>query len=223
MGEIKPIYTIPELVKKLSDPKALISNRDKEFANLAESLMRNFQIKKGKDQLYWMTEIEFYIYTDEHRDIITYPRNCPAGVWFFHPSGVDIAFESEADPQARTLVRKPELTSTSVFGGILIRGIVSVDDSAIYADGPIKVCDELFDQFNAIKSPKNFPKIVKADYPRIVSVKRGIREGMKEEGKTKVPKIRYYYRDWQIPEEKLIEEHDKYRMKEYRFYIDPRP
>ena len=227
MGTFK---TPEELKDALAHPERLLSNPKKvfeRFMGFAESLMNNFQIKKGNKR-YWMTEIEFYIYSDKHKDIITYPRNCPEGAWFFHRSGVDITFKSEVDSHARILVRKPELTSTSLFGGILIRGIVMADNPTIYADGPFKVCDELFDHFNAIKTPRNFPKIVKADSPRTVCVKSGIREGMKEEGKTKVPKIlSEYYCEKQRNDGKLIElytkEHDKYREKEYRFYIDPRP
>ena len=220
------INTIPELCDKLSTPQSLVSDPVVEFERFAKGLMRNFQIKKG-DKLYWMTDIELDIYSDEHKDIITYPRNSPAGVWFFHRSGVDITFKSEVDPHARTLVRKPELTSASVFGGILLRGIVMDGNPSINADGPYKVCDELFDQFNAYETPRNFPRIVMASSPRSVEVKRKVRVGMDEKAETKVPKIlSENYCKEQGHDEKLIElftkEHDDYRKREYRFYIDSR-
>lgn len=219
MDQKKPINTKAELIKALSAPKDLIHDGVGKFEELAKALMNNFQIKKGNNR-YWMTDIEFYIYTDSHRDIITYPRNCEAGKWFFHASGVDISFKSEVDSNARNLVRKPELSSQSVFGGILIRKIVMDGNPSIEADGPIKVIDELFDQFNALNPPADFPLIVPANSPREVSVQSSIRVGMKEEGRTKVPKILYNYSGWQIPEEQLIQSHDTYREKRYRFFVD---
>lgn len=219
-GDIQSnITSIKNLLEKLSTPESLLDKPEVKFLNLAESLMNNFQIKKGNNR-YWIIDIEFYIYTDSHRDIITYPRNCEAGRWFFHASGVDISFKSEVDSNARNLVRKPELSSQSVFGGILIRKIVMDGNPSIEADGPIKVIDELFDQFDALKAPENFPILVTANSPRNHSVQSSIRVGMKEEGKTKVPKILYNYSDWQIPEEQLIQSHDTYRMRSYRFFVD---
>lgn len=91
---------------------------------------------------------------------------------------------------------------------------------SIEAPGPIKVIDELFDRFDALKAPKDFPIIVAAKSPRDNSVHSDIRVGMKEEGKTKVPKILYNYSGWQIPEEELIRSHDTYRVKHYRFFVD---
>ena len=220
MDHNKPINTKAELIKALSTPVDLIQKGVGKFEELAKALMNNFQIKKGEN-LYWMTDIEFYIYTDSHRDIITYPRNCEAGRWFFHASGVDISFKSKVElkkhPKRQMM---PFLTKDAVFGGILIRKIVMDGNPSIEANGPIKVIDELFDQFDALKAPENFPIIVTANSPREDSVKSSIRVGMREEGKTKVPKILYNYCGWQIPEEQLIKSHDIYREKCYRFFVD---
>ena len=214
--------TIEELKDALAAPERLVKNPQKvfdEFKGFAASLMKNFQIEKG-DNRYWMTDIEFYIYTDSHRDIITYPRNCEAGRWFFHASGVDISFKSKVElkkhPKRQMM---PFLTKDAVFGGILIRKIVMDGNPSIEANGPIKVIDELFDQFDALKAPENFPIIVTANSPRANSFQSSIRVGMKEEGKTKVPKILYNYSGWQIPEEQLIKSHDTYREKRYRFFV----
>lgn len=215
--------TIEELKDALAAPERLVKNPEevsKEFKGFATSLMNNFQIEKGNNR-YWMTDIEIYIYTDSHRDIITYPRNCEAGRWFFHASGVDISFKSKVElkkhPKRQMM---PFLTKDAVFGGILIRKIVMDGNPSIEADGPIKVIDELFDQFDALKAPEDFPIIVAAKSPRDNSVHSDIRVGMKEEGKTKVPKILYNYSGWQIPEEELIRSHDTYRVKHYRFFVD---
>lgn len=53
-----------------------------------------------------MTDIEFYLYTSSHKDIITYPRNSEAGQCFFHSSGVDISFESNVDTKVMKRTQK---------------------------------------------------------------------------------------------------------------------
>ena len=174
--KVMEINTIEGLRDSLSKPKDLICKGEGQFENLAKALMNNFQIQKGENR-YWMTDIEFYVYTDSHRDIITYPRNCKAGMWFFHQSGVDISFESEVDPEARFFVKKPELATTSVFGGILIRGIVMEGNPSINPDGPIKVCDELFEKFDAFGNPVGFPQIVPASKARGVTPTQATRYG----------------------------------------------
>ena len=173
MGRETLIETIDELRNSLSNPKNLISEGVGKFDNLAKALMNNFQIKKG-DKLYWMTEIEFYLFHDEHLDIITYPRRCDAGMWFFHASGVDITFASSfpndsleslkqhQEQQQKPKQQKPFLDKGATFGGILIRGIEAVDDKDWKVPGPIKVCDELFDKFNAFGELEGFPEIVPA-------------------------------------------------------------
>lgn len=220
MDHKRLINTEKELIEDLSTPLKWIDSETGtgKFDDLAFALLNNFQIQKG-DNRYWMTDIEFYIYTDSHRDIITYPRNCGAGRWFFHPSGVDISFESEVDPEARIFVKKPKLTESSVFGGILIRGIVMEGNPLVNPDGPIKVCDELFDHFNAFDSLDNFPKIVPANSKRTVSIKCEKRVGMKEKGETKVPKILKNYESTQIPREELIKAHNLYQQESYRFKV----
>jgi len=129
---------------------------------LAEELFQFYVIQKG-DVHYWLTDIEFYLYHDQRRDIITYPRNCKAGEWFFHPSGVDIAFESNVKKDGK----KPELTKDAFFGGILIRGIkknVSECKHVLF-DGPMLSCDELFDKFDAFGEVNNFPKLIRVSKP----------------------------------------------------------
>ena len=219
------INTIKELEDKLSDPKTLISTRDKEFANLAKSLMRNFQIKKGNNQLYWITDIEYYIYTDSHRDIITYPRNCEAGRWFFHASGVDISFKSKVsiEQHPKSKKRMPYLDKTAVFGGILIRGIID-SDGALPISGPMKVCDALFDQFNAFDAPDNFPQIEEATIPRNVQVacdEEG-RYGLNREPEKKVKSILYNYSgidESYITRPELITKYGEYLDARYRYRV----
>lgn len=222
MDQNKPINTKAELIKALSTPEDLIQKGVGKFEELAKALMNNFQIKKG-DKLYWMTDIEFYVYTDSHRDIITYPRNCEAGWWFFHASGVDISFKSKVElkehPKKHQMM--PFLTKDAVFGGILIRGIVRDFDGAPI-DGPMKVCDELFDQFNAFYPPADFPLIVPAKESRDVQViadKDG-RYGLKDNAIEKVKSIRYNYSgidEMHFKDGDLEAEYSKYLKAKYRF------
>ena len=213
---------IDVLQDMLSAPESLLDDPEGKFLNLAKYLMNTFQIKKG-DKLYWMTDIEFYIYTDSHRDIITYPRNCEAGRWFFHASGVDISFKSKVElkehPKKHQLM--PYLTKDAVFGGILIRGIVRDFDGAPI-DGPMKVCDELFDQFNAFYPPADFPLIVPAKESRnaqVIPDKDG-RVGLKDNAIEKVKSIRYNYSGidgMHFKEGDLEEGYRKFLKAMYRF------
>lgn len=89
------------------------------FNEVATELMNHYCILKHDsrddcDIIYRFAEIEFYLYdaNEQDIDINTYCRDCKCEEWFFHTSGVDIAFE--------TIREDNELMR---FGGILIRGI----------------------------------------------------------------------------------------------------
>ena len=169
--EIKEIKDL----KNYLSPNWLLDDKqkiDKKFEELAHFILEKTAIQKG-DKLYFINDIEFYFYSDNHRDIITYPRNCKAGEWFFHPSGVDIALESNVEMTVTSKgVRKAKLSNEAKFGGILIRGISLVspeefeDEAKIKLDGPIKVMDTLFDKFDAFDKPNNLPKLIYDNTPR---------------------------------------------------------
>lgn len=220
------IRTIEELRKALSTD--LVKNDaglNNKFSLLANSLFNNFQIKKG-ERYYWMTEVEFYLYHDGHKDIITYPRECKAGMWFFHASGVDISFESKVEfkENARNKKMMPYLTKDAVFGGILLRGIVSVDQDASPVNGPMKVCDELFDRFDALSAPKDFPRIIEATKTRDVVFKDGFpdkRYGLNPYAEKKVESILLYnYSDidtGQLTKDELVKGYKTYLEAKNRF------
>ncbi len=71
------------LKKLLSKDYNDIRDYDNFFAEIAQELMCNYVITTDKT-LYEIIEIEFYLYTPEHRDVITYPRIIDEGRWFFH-------------------------------------------------------------------------------------------------------------------------------------------
>lgn len=91
----------------------------KRFGEMADILMNGYCIRKtdsrtGECILFRFAETEFYLYdsAEPDMDTRTYCRDCRCAEWFFHYSGVDLAFVTER--QGNELTR---------FGGILIRGV----------------------------------------------------------------------------------------------------
>lgn len=80
-----------------------------DFQFIAVQLFRNYHIRKGEYR-YDFLELEFYYHNEKHPEKCVYPRNSYAGDWFFHLSGVDIAFKSDQDK--------------GFYGGILVRALV---------------------------------------------------------------------------------------------------
>lgn len=97
----------------------------KVFDDIAKILLNKVAICKG-EKIFYIKDIEFYLYENNHRDIITYPRICKAGQWFFHPSGIDISFESSVEVNSNDYeLFQPILNEDAFFGGVLIRAIYS--------------------------------------------------------------------------------------------------
>lgn len=156
---------ISELKEKLS-----LSNCPKEqneffeyFKVIANLLMNKCVISK-EGVNYEILEIEFYLFTPHHQDVISYPRDTKVGQWFFHQSGVDLTFESD----------------NKYFGGILIRGLRNIDTGQLTL-GPQKCVDLLWDKSDAFKIQENEYPIIKVacqkldenirNYPRWIPVK----------------------------------------------------
>ena len=81
-----------------------------ELENIAKILMNEYYISNGT-HLYRPLEIEFYIYLKDisksekrHADEHVYPRTAETGRIFFHQSGMDICFTSQAVWKTATLV-----------------------------------------------------------------------------------------------------------------------
>ncbi len=148
-----------ELKNLLDLSNVEINNIEQRFKEIANCLFQECCIKKGNDQ-YKFLEIEFYYYTKDFEDIITYPRNVSSGKWFFHDSGVDITFESKCtDTDCSCDRRKP---NEDYFGGILIRSLLKNDKEII--TGPLKCSWSLFDVIDAFM-------LEKEDLPLIVNNK----------------------------------------------------
>ena len=151
---------LKELLTKESLLENGVNGLEEKFDEIAEILLTKTKIVKGKKNTknykeYYITDIEFYLYCDGHEDIITYPRNCEAGDWFFHDSGVDISFGSNLSFEDDKAI----LENNSFFGGILLRGIKPVggySSSKNLTDAPKNIVDELFDKFSAFEESEHF-------------------------------------------------------------------
>lgn len=144
------LMTIAEFKQLLNIPvEASQEAIRSRFALLAEALFRDFQIEKG-GEVYDLLEIEFYFWNAVHQDEITYRRQCPAGMWYFHPSGVDISFASDSNR----------------YGGILLRSVVRVAPKPEIIAGPLRLVDHLFDYWDMTGDDVSFqPRLVLKSQP----------------------------------------------------------
>lgn len=189
------------------------------FESIAQELLTSYVIQKGEVK-YRLTDIEFYLYRDGHKDIITYPRISPAGSWFFHSSGVDITFESDVFFPKHS--KKPRLTTNAFFGGILIRGIEKIVHGGKNEPftGPMLSCDELFDQFDAFGNVQNFPRLVpcKPMEGQIVQLKS--RFGLNPYADKKVDSIlKYNYVGSDIDREVLVQAYKDFLNAPYHYVL----
>lgn len=222
--------TLADLTEKMSLRNLKKSGPELEqlFKEIAQSLFTEFWITKGA-QHYRLTDIEFYLFHKGHRDIITYPRECPAGTWFFHDSGVDIAFESKVGGYGTHPKNKkclPILTEDSIFGGILIRGIepeesLQLPEGAIVKlDGPKKACYHLFDQFSAIAPDKTIPCLEPSAIKKEITMPEPIaREGFPDDADGKVKSILSNYSSSYLTEKELIPAYRQYFGAKYHYSL----
>lgn len=197
------------------------------FKEIAGILLNKTAILKG-DKKYYIKDVEFYLYNDCHRDIITYPRKCEAGQWYFHSSGVDISFESNVNIVSNEYgLFQPVLDSDSFFGGILIRQIYPEsalpEDAKNYRlDGPYKVEWELFDQFDAFNEVKDFPYLVPREDGNN-KINTSVRQNLLPSGKTVEQKVKGIlnnnFYDSKISENELVVSFSRYKDAKYRFSV----
>lgn len=198
-----------------------------KFKEIAEILLNKTAIRKGH-KIYHIKDIEFYLYKNDHRDIITYPRTCEAGQWFFHSSGIDLSFESNVTMQPNEYnLFQPILDSSSFFGGILIRQIYPEGNSSESAktyrlDGPHKVEWELFDKFDAFNEIKDFPHLVSCENQKR-EIQSSVRQNLLTSNKTPAQKVKdllnYNYYICEVQESELVDSFLQYKNAEYRFTV----
>ena len=189
------------------------------FEDIATDLLTSYVIQKGEVK-YRLTDIEFYLYHDGHKDIITYPRISPAGSWFFHSSGVDITFESDVYFPKHS--KKPRLTTNAFFGGILIRGIEKIVTAGKNEPfkSPMLSCDELFDQFDAFGNVQNFPRLVQCKPMDGQVVQLKSRFGLNPDADKKVDSIlKYNYAGSDIDREVLVQSYKDFLDAPYHYIL----
>lgn len=147
-------------VDELKELLIIKSDDDVEarFKEIANVLFQNYHIAKGTD-IYDFLEIEFYYYSKQHPDIVTYPRTIDAGKWFLHASGIDIAFQSKVAKDEKGKIDD----NNSFYGGILIRSISKrvTDNSARVIAGPRRCLFELLNGIDVFNPrSESFPKLV---------------------------------------------------------------
>lgn len=198
----------------------------KVFDDIAKILLNKVAIRKGK-KIFYIKDIEFYLYENNHRDIVTYPRICKAGQWFFHPSGIDISFESSVDVKSNDFeLFQPILREDAFFGGVLIRAIYPADkapsDACKYnLDGPHKVEWALFDSFDAFNEVTDFPHLIECEHKieYITKVRKNLKPKENDYRKKIETILNSYYEDSPVSIDEWINIYKSFEEKTYRYTI----
>ena len=206
---------------------------DKAFEDISEILLNKCIVVAG-DKKYRILEIEFYLFSPLHQDIITYPRdNMSGGEWFFHQSGVDLCFKSCCKTKRNSTYHV--FDTNNKFGGILIRSMMELDaENRPVINGPMKCVDRLFKKFDAFFSEKRHSQIayIETDIPgwndTIEKTIRHIPVNSKLQEIDKIPndsirsKVKTIFSEYydQEPTEKCYNEFRDYLGRDVRYYID---
>lgn len=188
--------------------------KKENFEGIAQDLMLNYCIQKG-ETYYEFSEIECYLYSEKHPDIITYPRKVRRGDWLFHASGVDICFGKE-DCQLKN--------DDDCYGGILIRSLIkhsaNTQEQTPF-NGPLNCCYELFDQFSALPTAKE-----SFEYPILVEKSKTDKNWMvKEENEIKSCARYFKFDDIEKKYHNILKKNfnDKERittLKDFKIYLE---
>lgn len=216
-----------KLTKDSLRNEILQNGYQKTFDKIAKILLNKVAIRKGK-KIFYIKDIEFYLYENNHRDIVTYPRICKAGQWFFHPSGIDISFESSVDVKSNDYeLFQPILREDAFFGGVLIRAIYPADKAPADAckynlDGPHKVEWALFDSFDAFNEVTDFPHLIECEH-KIEPIKKDVRKNLKPKENDYRKKIETilnsYYEDSPVSIDEWINVYKCFENKTYRYTV----
>lgn len=215
-----------KLTKDSLKEKIIRSGYQDAFKEIAEILLNKVAIRKG-EKIFYIKDIEFYLYENNHRDIVTYPRICKAGQWFFHPSGIDISFESSVDVKSNDYeLFQPILRDDAFFGGVLIRAIYPADKAPSDAykynlDGPHKVEWALFDCFDAFNEITDFPHLIECEHEikPIPNVRKNLRHKENDYRKKIETILNYYYEDSPVSIDEWINIYKSFEDKTYRYTV----
>lgn len=224
--------TLKDLKNKLNlfDENTAESTITSNFNEIAKILFESCAIKKedpfkkGDFTYYAFTDIEFYFYNKNHKDIITHPRKCEAMQWYVNDfGGIDLVFKSFIDKNiSGKKDSKPELNDKSYFGGILIRGLRNLVTNE-YLVGPW-ACAELFRLHNAC-GDCDFPTLIMKEtgqsVPQPIARHHLVKKDNEQEIEKKVRYIMSTYSNGN--DENLINEMIKsfkeFKDKNYRYLI----
>lgn len=217
-----------KLTKDSLREKILQNGYQDAFYEIAKILLNKVAICKGQ-KIFYIKDIEFYLYENNHRDIVTYPRICKAGQWFFHPSGIDISFESSVDVKSNDYeLFQPILREDAFFGGVLIRAIYPADKAPADAckynlDGPHKVEWALFDCFDAFNETTNFPHLIEHKHEHeiepIPNVRKNLRHKENDYRKKIETILNYYYENSLVSKDEWINIYKSFEDKMYRYTV----
>ena len=212
-----------DILKKLMtlDANMNILEIESRFEHIAQILFSKFAIKKG-EKIYMFKDIEFYFYNQNHKDIITHPRNSDALCWYINDfGGIDLNMYSSIETALRTdhkgkISTKYELNENACFGGILIRQLIDRSFQQVI-NGPW-ACAELFCCHSASGHDKDFPILVEYDNG-IVKFDRKSRHNLLSANQTKEKKVDYIlsmYHKYPQKEE-LYNSFSEFIKKPYRY------
>lgn len=215
-----------KLTKDSLRNEILQNGYQKTFDKIAKILLNKVAICKG-EKIFYIKDIEFYLYENNHRDIVTYPRICKAGQWFFHPSGVDISFESSVDVKSNDYeLFQPILREDAFFGGVLIRAIYPADkapsDACKYnLDGPHKVEWALFDCFDAFNEITDFPHLIECEHKieHITKARKNLKHKENDYRKKIETILNYYYEDSPVSIDEWINIYKSFEDRTYRYTV----
>ena len=113
------------------------------FQQMADYLMNKCVLRLGEKK-YRFSEIEFYCHSPGHQDPFAHKHDeqLKFGTWYHHGSGLDITFGEKASSKEK-----------NTYGGVLIRGIYSLDQKK-YISGPLNVLQELFKTIGSVSLQK---------------------------------------------------------------------
>jgi len=125
---------------KIKDMSSMLKidhgNYQTSFEKIAQNIFNTVKLNIN-GELFLPIEIEFYYYSEHHKDMKTLKRTSKVGDLFFHDYGIDLCFESDGKNQ---------------YGGILLRSIKSIADEN-FINGPLKVTQAIM---NKIKVNESF-------------------------------------------------------------------
>lgn len=132
-------------------PNQLVKNFDK----ISDTLMNKMALNINGN-LYRIIEIEFYVKCEQHRDIFTHGdenQKLPLN-WYFHRSSQKDKYAFKSGTYKGLDIT---IGNDDIYGGILLRSIMKINDNDDIINGPCKIVDEIL-SLNECKTVKDLVK-----------------------------------------------------------------